>query len=466
MRSTLLLLATSALCACSGKLGGALLIEAPDAGQRLNLSDAAAGPDSVVDAGAAPDALEAHQDLGVAAPDAAPGDVLGAPDTGLLADAADVADAGEPSDAGPLRVPIFIAQGMVGRTTISCDDGQSFVADRAWDAEGDPHLCGSTQPVVCYQSGLQCSYVGYDGTCSQSNDCDCGHNPGFSKGVAFGAGVIVATWGWGHPGSARQSRDGVHWTETLGNDQFGGLAYGAGRFVLSSRTPQSSPDGARWTPGQEADFRDGLGSGDIIWSVRRFAYADVMGGRFVAVASGNTDRDMLVSSDGGERWWRPAVIPADCATEVSTYGGILSGNGTILIVDESAHACRSTDGGQTWSVARIANTEIYSHGVFTGTEFWFWGNDGNRYSSTDGVRWTPTPLRTPVRIGPVARSDTGTLVAISNVWEGYAQQRMLRSVDDGLSWEELPASKFHRSHPIFYLAFGQAEPSELCPAAR
>ena len=114
-------------------------------------------------------------------------------------------------------------------------------------------------------------------------------------------------------------------------------------------------------------------------------------------------------------------------------------------------------------MSTIANTIILSHGVFTGTEFWFWGDDGNRYSSTDGARWTATPMRTPRRIGPVARGDNGTLVAINNVWEGYDQQRFLRSVDGGLSWEELPRDRFRASHPIFYLSYGLAEPSEACP---
>lgn len=461
------LLVGFALSGCKGQLEGQLLSpEAFDATPPTSAPDSSAATDAGFDAAVAPDA-PGRVDAGFPEADASTAfDAQGDPDAAkAFADAAEPTDLGL-ADSGAVTVPIFVAQGLVGRTTISCDDGRTWGADRAWDTEGDAHLCGVAQPVTCYQTGAQCSYVGYDGACSHSNDCDCLHSPAFSKGVVYGAGVFVGTWGWGLPGSVRVSRDGVHWAETLPNDQFGGLAYGGGRFVLSSRTPQYSADGTHWSAGGEADFRDGLGSGDIIWSVRRFAYADVLGGRFLAVASGNTDRDMLISSDGGVSWWRPSLIPANCAGDVSVYGGILSGNGTIVIVDQEARACRSTDGGQTWTVTRIANTAIYSHGVFTGTEFWFWGDDGNRYASADGQTWTATRMRTPQRLGPVARSEGGTLVAISNVWDGYGQQRMLRSVDDGLTWDVLTAGQFGRGHPIFYLSFGQAEPSEFCPAPR
>jgi hypothetical protein len=70
-------------------------------------------------------------------------------------------------------------------------------------------------------------------------------------------------------------------------------------------------------------------------------------------------------------------------------------------------------------------------------------------------------MTTPMRIGPVARSDGGTFVAISNIWNAYAQQSFLRSTD-GLTWEVLPKGAFLGSHPIFYMTFGYAEPSAAC----
>lgn len=357
---------------------------------------------------------------------------------------------GGSAGAPPGTVPMFVAQGGVGRTIVSYDDGQSWVGDRAWDSDGDPLMCGMVQSGRCYET--TCSYQIGD-ACVQMTCCD--HAPDVPKGVIYGDGQFVATWGWGQPGAVQRSVNGIDWTSTHPGDSFGGIAFGADRFVVASRTPFWSADGIDWTPGDEADFRNDDDS--IMWSVRRFAYADYDGGRFVAVASGDSSRDMLVSSDGGQTWWRPSVIPADCAHEVSTYGGIVSGNGIIVIVDMAANACRSTDGGHTWSVAPTGLDQILSHGVWTGSEFVFWGDDAFMVSSADGESWTKTPMTTPTRIGPVAQNpETGSYVALGSVWTGYEGQQFMRSTD-GLTWETLPDSQFTQSHPLFYITFGYGQ---------
>ena len=367
------------------------------------------------------------------------------------------------SDTGTTsgKVPIFVAQGMVGRTTISCDDGHTWIADRSWDLEGDPHLCGVSDPIVCFAEGSMCSQTWFDGTCS-AGPCDCGHSPGFAKGIAYGGDRFVATWGWGWPGAVATSTNGIDWTTTLDNDTFGGLRYGSDRFVVASRTPQISLDGTTWMPSEEADFQNA--AGEILWSVRRFGYSDFDGGRFVAYASGE-GIDVLVSSDGGMSWWRPSALPSDCLGEgPGAYGDILGGGGVTLMVDGDGHACRSIDGGTTWTSSAIfadAGDRIASSGVWTGEEFWFWGW-GNRYSSSDGVEWTTTPITADADIGPVARSTSGTLVAVNNVWLGYGDQRFLRS-EDGLTWETLADGAFTPSHPIFFIEHGEADPSDACP---
>lgn len=370
-------------------------------------------------------------------------------------------DAGSSSGDDPEGIPIFVAQGMVGRTTISCDDGHTWVADRAWDVEGDPHLCGSASPVSCDDEGATCSQVWFDGTCSME-PCDCGHSPGFSKGIAYGGGRFVASWGWGWPGAIAASTNGVDWTTTLDNDTFGGLRFGGDRFVAASRAPQVSADGLTWTATAEANFEGA--DGVTIWSVRRFGFADVDGGRFVAYASGDSSTDTLVSSDGGATFWRPSAIPTDCLGEgPGAYGDILGGNGVIVMVDGDGHSCRSTDGGDTWTSSQITDQRIASSGVWTGEEFWFWGW-GNRYRSTDGAVWTTEPIDADADVGPVARSPDGTLVAVNNVWLGYDAQVFLRSTD-GLTWDTLPPGAFAPSHPIFFIAHGLAEASDACPGA-
>jgi hypothetical protein len=82
--------------------------------------------------------------------------------------------------------------------------------------------------------------------------------------------------------------------------------------------------------------------------------------------------------------------------------GIVAANGILLIVGHDANACRSVDGGKTWSVAPTGLTSVLSHGVWTGSEFQFWGDAAYRISSPDGVAWTKTPMVTPRDIGPVA----------------------------------------------------------------
>jgi hypothetical protein len=353
---------------------------------------------------------------------------------------------------------MFVAQGMIGRTTISCDDGRTWIADRSWDEEGDPLVCGSTDPIVCGESA--CPYLGNDGLCATSDPCDCGHNPGFSKGVAYGNGYFVATWGWGFSGSVRRSRDGVTWEETLAQDvTFGGLAFGADRFVLSSRYPQWSTDGAGWTAGEEADFRGP--AGEIVWSVRRFGFVDYDGGRFVATA--NPPQAVLVSSDGGVSWWVPSAIDDACLASVGSYGGIASANGVIVGVGDNGVACRSSDGGDTWTLGSVGGEGVYSRLLWTGTEFVAWA-PGMRYASPDGETWTATPT-TPegVWLGAVAMSEeTGTFAANGRVWNGYETQSFLRS-ENGIDWEYLPDDAFEGGHWIFEMAFGWAEPSDVCP---
>jgi len=70
-------------------------------------------------------------------------------------------------EAGPRL--LFVAVGQASRTTVSCDDGRSWTADR------------SDMPE------LRCSAPLPDGG---STDCD--HDPGAGRGIAAGDGWFVA----------------------------------------------------------------------------------------------------------------------------------------------------------------------------------------------------------------------------------------------------------------------------------
>jgi len=367
-------------------------------------------------------------------------------------------DSGGGAPAG--KVPVFIAQGMVGRTTISCDDGKTWVADRAWDSENNDHLCGSTN-VVCDDASSSCSQRWYDGECSTFTPCDCGHSPGFSKGVTFDGEQFVATWGWGWPGTVARSTNGVDWEPTMEDANFGGIAFGAGRYVLAARDNFWSADGVTWTAGATAEFSGP--NEPIIWSVRSFAFADYEAGRFIATASGNVDMDVLTSSDGGETWWRPSVLPPGCGSGVSTYGGIVYGNGIIAMIGVGS-ACRSLDGGDTWTLSTFTDDLIVANPIFRDGAFWVWSHyDHVLFTSADALTWTETAMTTPTTLAAVSQNPTtGTLVAVSSMWQGYDAQEFLRS-SDGLTWEALGDGAFVKSHPIFDVQFGYADPSAACP---
>ena len=73
-------------------------------------------------------------------------------------------------------------------------------------------------------------------------------------------------------------------------------------------------------------------------------------------------------------------------------------------------------------------------------------------------------------VGKVSELDlsgveaTPHTLALSNVWEGYAQQKFMRSTDGGSTWDVLPGSAFVASHQIFHITWGWADPSTACPS--
>lgn len=336
---------------------------------------------------------------------------------------ADAAAAEPPTDG---TVPMFVASGHMGRTTISCDDGRTWVADRSFD-----------DAARCFTGGL-----------------DCDHHPGAARGIAWGDGWFFTTHGWGAGGAVRRSRDGVEWEPLTDGTTFGGVAFGAGTLLGGAREPRVSADhGESWT--------DGGPTGLSVWSIRRTAFADHDGGRFVMVAS-NDGLEVVLSSDGGASWWHPERIPGECGAGIQDRGGIAHGAGTLLIVGGNGLACRSTDGGATWTAHRVAGA-VDSHLVWTGDRFAVW-SEGTVHTSPDGASWTAAPTEpADLVLGAVAHSpETGTFVAVNRGWQRwYGQQRFYRSAD-GVSWESLNEDAFVGSHPVRFLAFGRGEASVAC----
>lgn len=325
----------------------------------------------------------------------------------------------------PGLVPVFVAQGHLGRLMVSCDDGQTFVANQSAD---DNETCWGAD---------------------QQPDCD--HSPWAGRGLAFGNGAFVATFGWGYPGVLRRSVDGATWQDVwMEQPTFADIAFGNGLFVANNSPTSISTDGITWQEGGELNLN--------VYNVRAIEFVPHGAGLFVITAESGNERDIVYSTDG-IAWNHPSSRPPECGSYVRN---IAYGAGTIAIFSGSGSVCTSTDGGDTWTLQQVAGS-LSSSGVWTGSEFFVY-DGATLYRSADGASWTSQVVDPPdVRIGALARSDAGTFVAHKDAWEGwYEDQEMYRSTD-GLTWERLPAGAFVPSHPINFIQFGYAEPSAVCP---
>lgn len=331
------------------------------------------------------------------------------------------------SGAAQKGVPIFVAQGHLGRTTISCDDGRTWVANRSDDAT-----------ARCFENGV-----------------DCDHGPGSAKGLAYGNGVFLAAFGWGEDGRVERSVDGVSWEPVVTSTDFADVASGGGVFFTvdgNNSAPKTSSDGRTWSAAGKATLSAP--------TVRRVDFVPHDGGRFVLVA--DTPVNVRLSSDNGKTWWAPATIPPECGVRVT---GAASGNG-VIVLGGAFSACHSADGGMTWDIETLATEPLTSPPIWSGTEFMIWQR--NRvHRSANGASWTTTNLvPSTVQVGPVTRSPEGTFVATHELLyegsrAGYETQVFYRS-EDGVNWQTATTG-FVKSHWIIDLTFGYATPSTACP---
>lgn len=333
--------------------------------------------------------------------------------------------AATPDAMGAAGMGVFVAQGHMGRTTISCDDGRTWVANRSSD-----------DAARCFTGGL-----------------DCDHNAGAGRGLAFGNGTFVATFGWGMPGVVKRSRDALNWEDTLSGHTFADVAFGHGVFLANERTLQRSSDGSGWMRAGDTTARP--------WNVRTIEFINHgPRGRFLVSAESGADRDIVWSDDDGASWHIAAMRPAECGQYAK---GFAYGNGVAILTSGQGHVCRSTDGGDSWTLVTVAMGRELSSPVWTGSEFFSWA--GNQlYRSRDGALWQGTPLvPSSVSIGAVARSASGTFVSVRGGWQvWYDQQRFYRSTD-GINWDVLPSTSFVGSHPINWIEYGTVPAGTVCP---
>ncbi len=337
-----------------------------------------------------------------------------------------VGGAGGDGSGGDARVPVLIAQGHLGRTTVSCDDGRTWIRDGSVD-----------DSLRCYDEA--------------SGNLDCDHHAFAARGIAFGDDMFVLTWGWGQPGQLHRSGDLLGWETVLEETPtFADVAFGGGRFVANGGSTMLSDDaGATWIEG---------GALDIGINTRSIDH-DPASGAFVVTGESGGQR-ALVHSPDGVTWTAAATLPDGCITN---YRGGAAGAGALVLGSGQGHVCTSRDGGASWEQIELGDY-LSSNVLWDGAAFTVYtGSTAHR--SVDGLSWESATIDPPsISIGSAAVSELGTYVAVNDGWQQwYGAQRFYRS-EDGLTWEELPAGSFTGSHPIYFVASGTAAPSPGCGA--
>ena len=321
----------------------------------------------------------------------------------------DTSDAGSSTGGPSGGVPMFVALGQGGRSLISCDDGQSWVAEQSIDGSNDDH------------------------------------GPYSARDVAAGDGVFLLGMGWGNPARIHVSTDGVAWAETFPPPDYqemrglSGIAFGEGRFVavVGADSWTSTDAGQTWTLAGQ------LPTGDNIRVVTHAAT-----GRFFAAADGG----VLYSSSDGATWSGPLSTTGSCdGGNLSRRGGLADRDGVTVLVSDTGNVCRTDDGGETFTHHTLGpgsgDTVVRSDVVATDDGFYAGGRDGG-WHSPDGMDWTFSGFTLDGDdIATVAVStQSNTLVGIA--WNG---DDFYRSTDGGSSWTRVRAPQ---GNDVTRAAFG------------
>jgi hypothetical protein len=340
---------------------------------------------------------------------------------------------------------VTMAVGRGGRTTISCDDGRTWMANQI---ETGPDVRCWGQP-----DGAEPEFLDAAQTIPNPNWLECDHDTGSITGVVHHGDWFIRSAGWGTPGRTQRTPDGIDWDDPIPN--FDATYLGLivlGNALVAMGTPQpyiSEDEGLTWT---ELAFL-GWDAGHV-----RSATASTYGpeGSIVFI----TDNGIWWSADRGATYNGPAAIPCDRRE-------FASGGDRTVLASSDGSMCVTVNGGESWQTSQVADA-IATNPVWNGTAFHVWGDlggDFTHFSSPDGVTWTPTLVSERPGMAIVGATPLGSFVAVNELWNGgYENQRFFRS-DDGNTWETLPTdgSAFVPGHPIAKFASGLLPANAMCP---
>jgi hypothetical protein len=310
-----------------------------------------------------------------------------------------------------------MAQGHLGRTLMSCDDGQTWIRDRS------------------DENSLRC----WEG----ANQIECDHTSNAARGLEYFNGHFYANFGWGFSGSLRKSADGIQWSTV----RTGG--WGAGVGGVLNQLVLLWQDNWHITADEGRTWRTQANSFGIT-----FPHMSRLNNKLLV--SGRSGIP-VISNDGGNNWMPMQNFNTAWmnGTERRSDGGFAEGNGVIVAASEQSGSGRSTNGGISWSASNLQGA---TNLIFNGTEFVAWYS-GRVYKSTDGLNWssqTSNFVNGPIAYNP----NSGVYVLISDSWGNYYERQRAYRSNDGVNWSQ--ARTFNGGHPVFFMKHGTL-PSGACP---
>lgn len=360
---------------------------------------------------------------------------------------------------------IMVALGDLGRSTISCDGGRTWVADTdltSVEAVRDDVFCGVDPGSLRCEDG-PCT-VRRDGECAEAPECACSEAP-----FVFEAGAYAQGWLFKQVSGRdllQRSRDGVDW-EIVANETRGptSAVFAAGerlvRIGLDELTTVawvSDDEGATWTE-QPAGLEETFNP----WKTFDFRYD----GQTVGLVFDTVGR-VLRTEDGSS--FELVDLPSSCRLPP----GVFVTAGKVVTINPTS-ICVSEDGGRTFT-EREMNLRTQMHADFGGT---------NSSVTTDGTahyltcrsfgRQGPAILRTEdgenwEDIGSPGREiDLNPIVFEPAedrfvAWRGSFDSQSVWVSPDGVSWTEAAAT-FTKSHTIRQLFVVEVPDDFSCPGS-